>query len=509
MNISSPAMYTEKEALSKRYKYAACIILILIIITYSLFILKKDALHVDEVLSFVISTYNSYGFEKNFNEGIIYTSSTLKNDMFGYDNSIHDILDDIISLRKNNRDSPHTNFYYSLLRVSFIGSHFSGIDTIMLRAGILNICISIITFIFLYRLSLIIFTTDIARITCLILAFFSPAAISTVLFYRPYQLQTLFFIISIFLFYTITNKINNTIRPTIKNNIYIIIFYSFIISLIILTGYFSLLYIFIFFISLIFIAYTKDTAWLKTIMLISILTIIFILIIYPRFFLGLTSYRASESPLKTISFTPIENIQQSLYYLYKLITRNFLCIPGFLSIILIYVLYKLKSFSLFWITIFAAAVFFSCAALIMAPYKTLRYIMPIFPVYALIIAKICDMKGKRGVVSCMIVLAFFISTLLSTPVENYRNQTSYLPQNGTIIVAEKNTWKLSSLVPFLEGEYSFKNSCPKVSWYSSNADKKIFFIDEQCLTENMKNLLSLEGRQGYYAIARLKDSSVE
>ena len=310
MNISSPAMYTEKEALSKRYKYAACIILILIIITYSLFILKKDALHVDEVLSFVISTYNSYGFEKNFNEGIIYTSSALKNDMFGYDNSIHDILDDIISLRKNNRDSPHTNFYYSLLRVSFIGSHFSGIDTIMLRAGILNICISIITFIFLYRLSLIIFTTDIARITCLILAFFSPAAISTVLFYRPYQLQTLFFIISIFLFYTITNKINNTIRPTIKNNIYIIIFYSFIISLIILTGYFSLLYIFIFFISLIFIAYTKDTAWLKTIMLISILTIIFILIIYPRFFLGLTSYRASESLLKTISFTPIENIQQ-------------------------------------------------------------------------------------------------------------------------------------------------------------------------------------------------------
>lgn len=79
----------------------------------------------------------------------------------------------------------------------------------------------------------------------------------------------------------------------------------------------------------------------------------------------------------------------------------------------------------------------------------------------------------------------------------------------TIIVAEKNTWKLSSLVPFLEGEYSFKNSCPKVSWYSSNADKKIFFIDEQCLTEGMKNLLSLEGRQGYYAIARLKDSSVE
>ena len=228
MNISSPAMYTEKEASSKRYKYAACIILILIIITYSLFILKKDALHVDEVLSFVISTYNSYGFKKNFNEGIIYTSSALKNDMFGYDNSIHDILDDIISLRKNNRDSPHTNFYYSLLRVSFIGSHFSGIDTIMLRAGILNICISIITFIFLYRLSLIIFTTDIARITCLILAFFSPAAISTVLFYRPYQLQTLFFIISIFLFYTITNKINNTIRPTIKNNIYIIIFYSFL-----------------------------------------------------------------------------------------------------------------------------------------------------------------------------------------------------------------------------------------------------------------------------------------
>lgn len=126
----------------------------------------------------------------------------------------------------------------------------------MIRAGILNICISIITFLLLYKLSLVIFTTDTARITCLILAFFSPAAIANVLFYRPYQLQTLFFVISIFLFYTITNKINNT-TAKIENNAHTIISYSFIISLIILTGYFSLLYIFIFFISLIYFVYKK------------------------------------------------------------------------------------------------------------------------------------------------------------------------------------------------------------------------------------------------------------
>lgn len=378
----------------------------------------------------------------------------------------------------------------------------------MIRAGILNICISIITFLLLYKLSLVIFTTDTARITCLILAFFSPAAIANVLFYRPYQLQTLFFVISIFLFYTITNKINNT-TAKIENNAHTIISYSFIISLIILTGYFSLLYIFIFFISLIYISYIKNIKWLKIIAFISAITILFIFIIYPRFFLGLTSYRASESLFKTISLTPIENIQQPLSYLYKLVTSNFLCISGVLSVILIYVLYKLKSFSLFWVTIVTATAFFSSAALIMAPYKTLRYIMPIFPVYALIIAKVCDIEGKRGVISCMVILTFFISTMFSTPIENYKSQPTSLPRHGIVIVAEKNTWKLSSLIPFLEGEYSFKNSCPKASWYSSNAAEKVFFIDEQCLTAEVKDTLSLEGRQGYYTIAKRKDSSAE
>lgn len=509
MNIPSNTMYTEKITPSKRYKYAACIIFILITITYSLFIFKKDALHVDEVLSFAISTYNSYGFEKNFDEGVLYTSDALKKYLLGYEDSIHDTINDIISLRKNNRDSPHTNFYYSLLRLSLIGSQFSGMDTLMIRAGILNICISIITFLLLYKLSLLILTTDTARITCLVLAFFSPAAIANVLFYRPYQLQTLFFVISIFLFYTIINKINNTTTTTIKNNIHSIIVYSFIISLIILTGYFSLLYIFIFFMSLIYISYTKNTKWLTTIVFISIITIVFIFLIYPRFFLGLTSYRASESLFKTMSLTPIENIQQSLSYLYKLVTSNFLCISGVLSVILIYALYKLRSFSLFWGTIVMAAAFFSSAALIMAPYKTLRYIMPIFPVYALIIAKICDIEGKRGVISCMVVLTFFISTMLSNPVENYKSQPASLPRHGIVIVAEKNTWKLSSLIPFLEGEYSFKNSCPKASWYSSNTAEEIFFIDEQCLTTEVKNTLSLEGRQGYYSIAKRKDSPAE
>lgn len=82
MNISSNTIYTEKITPSKKYKYAACIIFILVIITYSLFIVKKDALHVDEVLSFVISTYNSYGFEKNFDEEVLYSSDALKKHLF-------------------------------------------------------------------------------------------------------------------------------------------------------------------------------------------------------------------------------------------------------------------------------------------------------------------------------------------------------------------------------------------------------------------------------------------
>lgn len=298
-------------------------IFLLFLLTFSIYIFllsnKKD-FHLDESTSFILSTYNSYGYTKHFNENILYSSQDIRSMMYGHSDSISNTLNDIYLLYLDNRDRPHTNFYYSLLRLSLFNSSDSSLHTLTIRASLLNITISILSFIIFFYISKKLFKTDSAIATAIILAFLSPAAFSSVLFFRPYHLQSLFFIIGIYIFYNLTEQINSNRNIFFTETVKKSIIYSFFISLIILTGYFSLFYIFPFFIALIYLSYTKNKKTLPLIIYISLLSIIFTFILYPKYFYGFFSDRASEALTLTTASNFFYNIAQSLTKFWEIVS---------------------------------------------------------------------------------------------------------------------------------------------------------------------------------------------
>lgn len=475
-----------------------------ILFIYIFLLSNKEDFHLDESTSFILSTYNSYGYSKHFDENILYSSQDIRSMMYGHSDSVSSTFNDIYLLYLDNRDRPHTNFYYSLLRLALFNSSDENLHNLSIRASLLNILISISSFIIFFYISKKLFKTNIAIFTAIILAFLSPAAFSSVLFFRPYHLQSLFFIIGIYIFYNLIELINNNINfiEAAKKSL----IYSFFISLIILTGYFSLFYIFPFFISLVYLSYTKNKKRIYLIICIALLSIIFTFILYPKYFSGFFSDRASEALTITTANNFFHNLTQSITHFGKIVSF-FLCGTTGLIFIIICTFYNRKNiYSFFWITLIVSSMTFSLCSIILAPYKTLRYIMPIFPIYALIITQLLDFKTNHQFKIFSFLIILLLTNLFFTTPEHYLTQIKHVPDNGIIITSHENPWKPASLAPYLHGEYSFKSSCPPQNWYTSQAAGSIFFIDNQCLTDIPNDDIDINSFNDFYKLGIRKPS---
>lgn len=124
--------------------------------------------------------------------------------------------------------------------------------------------------------------------------------------------------------------------------------YSFFISLIILTGYFSLFYIFPFFISLVYLSYTKNKKRIYLIICIALLSIIFTFILYPKYFSGFFSDRASEALTITTANNFFHNLTQSITHFGKIVSF-FLCGTTGLIFIIICTFYNRKNIYSFFL----------------------------------------------------------------------------------------------------------------------------------------------------------------
>jgi len=100
---------------------------------------QKESLFLDEGLSVSLSEYNNYGWDKNYDDNVIYNGKELRELMLWNNVSLSNALSDIIHLRQDNRDSPHTNLYYSCLRLWFTGVKTGDIHRIIIQGFCLNL----------------------------------------------------------------------------------------------------------------------------------------------------------------------------------------------------------------------------------------------------------------------------------------------------------------------------------------------------------------------------------
>ena len=444
------------------------------------FISQKKSFHVDEVLSISICNRNEYGYwRKMFLSNKEYTGKEVKEISLFDNDSITDVLDDIYNLHIDNSDSPHTNFYYSLLRICFSGCKTSNINYIIWRACILNLLFFSISFIFLFLLLKEFCSKDnyIYIIPlCLIIAFANPNSISLTLFIRPYELQqTLVIIITYFVIKCMNdfilfkdNKLlNNDNCPVTTIKMFTIGIVSLAFTL--LSGYFNFILIGFFGLSIIILSIRKkDLNFSLFFIYMFIFSIILAKIIYLKFGDGFKGNRGEEAFDKIHLSFFVMNFTECIKGLNDIFFKNNIFLIIFVLLTVLYfVTYFIFNKNNMNFNYTKCSIIISTIVTILftywfAPYKTSRYIASFLPILVIIFTT--KSKQNKLVLSILLLLACSMSLSL-IPLKS-KNTVEHIDDanlsefeelqtaHKNIIIQNAINWRLTSLLPYLPDDIS-------------------------------------------------------
>jgi len=485
--------FAAKEAIMKNWRQAL-IILALYVFALGIrvyWLAQKEGLHVDEGLTIALACYNEFMVTKNYEYGVKYTGKELKEASLVSDASLKGAFSDIRSLWQDNRDPPHTNLYYTFLRLSLIGLKTGDIPSIIFRGGLLNLLFFTVSFAFFYRLMRLLFSgSRLLQYASTFCAFASTATISNTLFLRPYQIQETLFII--FCYYFVLsigwrkyifheNKLFINVKP--------IALLSLITALVLMSGYYALLFVGLFGLYAIYLMCRKKTfIEIPFYFVVLCFGIICAQILYPKYVNGFFSYRGQET-LKTISKNIGANIRESITAAETLLHRHFFTYPVIAVVlacfgifIALFIQQRLREHKpikvhtiqkLAWF-IFAASLLYLLVVLILAPYKVLRYGMPVFPFLIILPAIMINalwVRSQKIATGAMLLLCacFMFNATRESKIENIfcgkPHEYAFTEDKDTpvyVLNARWSLWKYANLIPYLHDEQDYYF----IDWYA-------------------------------------------
>lgn len=483
------------------------IILILALTLRINFLEQKLDAHVDEILSIILSEYNEYGWGKSFEENKVVIPDEAKSAILWNDSSLSGAFKDVYKLWKNNRDDPHTNFYYTILRLWHIGYTDTNIQHILHRGAILNILFFIIGFYFAYRIALR-FQHNYMVLLFLSIAFLNPASINNTLFMRPYALQEMLFLIFCYGFICTFDRLNLDYHK--YNNWRYRISFGFLTALLLSSGYFGSLFVFMvfFYATLWELEYCKPIKKYKMFFpLSSIIAILFCIILYPKYFRGFRGSRGAEAGEKLnldyFKESILNNIDSfadilsfNLSWVILIITAIGLC----LSLLYRNKLHNGDNRLIVFLGI--CALIWSFVVIYVAPYKTLRYIMPIFPILLLLTPYAVNVinnvlsvyninKTFRnvivGIMCIACVYAVFPKDKSKITFINYGIVESQPTRdnNQMVVIMLQASYLYANIIPYLNTNMIFLNNCKKLPNVISKYGRIELITDEnKCNLDN-------------------------
>ncbi len=274
-------------------------VFLLISSVYYFWTTQKRGFFTDETLSIkdtnIADGISKYKTDKNalIPKGI-YTGKELKCMYLWNDSSIKDVFRDIKYLYIKNENRVHTNLYYSILRLWFVGVDFNNLDYSIKTGITLNFIFFCFAYFFMYKLLAIIFDSkSLYIVPALLIAFLNTGTISNFIFMREYFMQMMFFIILTYFILKNIKSYKENENYNLSNSEILKI--SAIIALTNNSGYFSIFYVILL---LLYFAYyplsRKDVKMLNSLIKTFVLSIIFTLIIYPLYFTGFFSHHGTE-----------------------------------------------------------------------------------------------------------------------------------------------------------------------------------------------------------------------
>lgn len=498
---------------TKSQLFAIIAIFIVLIGVRFFYITQKKSLHVDEGLSISICNRNEYGFwGKNYELNHEYTGKELKEISLWDNPSILDSLSDVFHMHQYNRDTPHTNFYYSLFRLWFIGSKTGNIKNIIWRGCLLNILFFMVSFFFMTLLIKRFTKNSLIISLSLLIAFINPISLSLTVFLRPYELQQTFIIILTYYVVCILQAKKENIKIETKKNFLIGIF---VLGLTMLAAYFNILLIGLYGLFIIILCIKeKDWNLMKFFIFMFIGGLIVAKLLYFDF--GDISYRGAEAASNLSIQNIISNLIAVKVGIVKIITKNLFlelyCIASLLACFWM-IIKNIKKRDSFIPTVIIAINFLALFSILyFAPIdmKTQRYIAPLFPIFALCFVNLFNQKYLNLLLSSIIVLCLMFSLIRfnekKSVVENLDNasiekydviQNSELP----IFVRGSSNWRYSCLIPYLndenkvifiedynELENKYTNFAPLIFINQADDSEKYTFIIEKLKATKLESI---------------------
>lgn len=519
----------------------------------------KDFFHHDEPFSFVSSTPSNMSPDGvvlkkqwdnyNFNISQDYKISDINKFLFENKASLKSVFQDLSALRNANIDHQHPILYYSLFRIYNSGYDGLGWQEGIYRGCFFNLILFSLSFFFLYKLLNLIKPNDKKFIGLgLFFASCCTAGLSNTLLIREYSIAGLFFVICAYLTLLICKDIIDNKNMSWKK----VIFLSFVYSLLTQTGYFSFLFNLILITVLIYYSfYFKRYNYIKKILSLFFLSFVWILVIYPDYFVYMFQNEYSNDVLHSVL-----NLQH-----FSIAFNSFLAFCGdyviykyvFLFAILLLILNFsdiLKTCSdknfeknemMFLLTLLIPAVIWNIYIILISPIGPLKFSLPVVYLTSLILVLLTYRFKKIYTTAIVLMFLYFslmpvmfkdfrtskIAYLHYDPeqavVENDINLDKYLDQNILSESKIKNfnniPFKINSEIPVVivlpkyyfpvlyysmldnNGILRFENKAPDTGYKYNKFILFTPYIDENKLPYKVKDLLyynDYEKRSIYY-----------
>jgi hypothetical protein len=375
---------------------------------------QKEGLYIDEAYTLSLTFCKQKGIHENYDINREYKGIEVKQEGFiSLNTGIKEALKDIHTLWKYNRDDPHTSLYYILLRPFLINLKSTDIHYISIRGGLLNIILFSISFLFFYLLLKLLVPGSIAaQYTGLLCAFLSAPAISNTMFIREYILQETMFIIFVYYFIKTLND-----EKYIINRKFLIM--SFITALTLLSGYYSVIFIGLAGLYIIIIK-CKEKKYKEIFyyVLVLLLGIILAQLMYLKYLNGFFTRRGVQT-VSTLSNNILYNLKISFINYARLLHNYYFTVPVIIICIsgifyIIYLFYKKKAVykDKYILSIFGISILTMILILILAPYKYLRYVLPLYPFLSLLpVFIISRIQNKMKILSLIAAIILTISSV--------------------------------------------------------------------------------------------------
>ncbi|MRG31632.1 hypothetical protein [Enterobacter cancerogenus] len=462
--------------------YIALIVALILMREY--WLLHRTALHVDESMSFIISAYNQYGFDKPFPGVVTMTGDELRHAMWFNDPTFSGMLHDLKQLWVFNRDTPHSNLYYSLLRIWFTGVESTGMAFTLGWAGQLNIVLSACSMLMLGYLAFRMFGSHIISFFAILIGFIGAGTISNTIFARPYQLQETMFVAFMLMSFIF-------IRDQRKSFMFMI-GYGVVAAFTLLTGYFAIIYVGIIMLFILIMALVlceRDyVPLIKRAVVFTVTTCVVGYLIYPPY-LFVTGGRQSEAMSKTgelaqnfaLSIKSFELLQ----WYYPLIFMA-AALSLVLAIVLISTRKERRFISAWFIVLASSVAIWYAIVMFFAPYKIPRYVYPVLPIVCMVycfIAYAINIKSKYLAYAFMAVTVWMtVETFIDMSKVEYQPaplaaQCKYSAKGEAAFIIEA-AYRLNALTDCLSNEkHIISSSRSDIEYIKANDSIKYIISD--------------------------------